>query len=232
MCTVSYIFSNGKTIITSNRDEKTIRETLPPRKYTSEITSLYYPKDIKGGTWFVTKEDGTVLVLLNGAAEKHITKPSYRKSRGLIVIEIISANNPIAFWDTIDLIDIEPFTLVLFQENNLYQLRWDELKKSKVVLDPKKNYIWSSSTLYSKEIRNLRHHLFDEFLLLNNSPTSEQIIDFHGSKHYEDYENGLVINQLEELKTVSITQIVLGNNQKQILYKDLLQNNSYLENIS
>jgi uncharacterized protein with NRDE domain len=55
----------------------------------------YLPEDPKaGGTWYVVDENGTVLVLLNGAEEKHTIKLSYRKSRGLIVLDIIGNVSP------------------------------------------------------------------------------------------------------------------------------------------
>ena len=123
MCTVSFVATNDSVIITSNRDEKTIRPSaIPPKSYTVNGQNLIFPKDPKaGGTWFVTKDDGTVLVLLNGAAEKHEVQLSYRKSRGLIVLEMISSASPKDFWIEIDLESIEPFTLVLFQNQELFQ---------------------------------------------------------------------------------------------------------------
>jgi hypothetical protein len=43
--------------------------------------NVIYPKDPKaGGTWYVVDENGTVLVLLNGAEEKHTIKLSYRRA--------------------------------------------------------------------------------------------------------------------------------------------------------
>jgi hypothetical protein len=40
----------------------------------------YLSKDPKaGGTWYVVDEKGTVLVLLNGANEKHVAGLNYRK---------------------------------------------------------------------------------------------------------------------------------------------------------
>jgi hypothetical protein len=47
------------------------------------MVNVIYPKDPKaGGTWYVVDENGTVLVLLNGAEEKHTIKLSYRKKPG------------------------------------------------------------------------------------------------------------------------------------------------------
>ena len=71
-----------------------------------------------------------MLVLLNGAEEKHIDTGNYAKSRGLIVIEIIGSTSPFNAWQTIDLDRIEPFTLVLFENFKLYQLRWNGEEKN------------------------------------------------------------------------------------------------------
>ncbi len=91
MCTVSFVFVKGKAILTHNRDEKAARPSaIEPLKYSINQQNIYFPKDQKaGGTWFAVAESGTVLVLLNGADEKHKLKTSYRKSRGLIFLDLI-----------------------------------------------------------------------------------------------------------------------------------------------
>ena len=111
MCTVSFVYSQDKIIITSNRDEKVIRpNAIPPKKHTINGKSIFFPKDPKaGGTWFAVDVYGTVLVLLNGAEEKHEVKLPYRKSRGLIVLDIISSESPKDFWSQIDLENSNPF---------------------------------------------------------------------------------------------------------------------------
>src|SRR5690349_14149458 len=146
MCTVSFVKSNGRIIITSNRDEKIIRPAaIPPRNYTVNGKNVIFPKDPKaGGTWYIVDEKGTVLVLLNGAEEKHQLESSYRKSRGLIVLELISEDSSKDYWDKINLDNIEPFTIVLFQDNQLFQLRWNGNQKEKVILDTDEKHIWSS----------------------------------------------------------------------------------------
>ena len=132
MCTVSFVNANGKIIITSNRDEKTLRpNAIEPKNYLINNKKIIFPKDKKaGGTWFAIDEHSTIIVLLNGAEEKHLLKESYRKSRGLIVLDLISSKSAIQAWKFIDLENIEPFTIVLFENQKLYQLRWDETQKS------------------------------------------------------------------------------------------------------
>ncbi|MGL1516781.1 NRDE family protein, partial [Vibrio parahaemolyticus] len=48
-----------------------------------------FPKDPDGGgTWIALKENGDVAILLNGAFENHIPAYPYRRSRGLIFLDI------------------------------------------------------------------------------------------------------------------------------------------------
>lgn len=229
MCTVSFVCTNDTIIITSNRDEKIVRPSaIPPKNYVLNGKNIIYPKDPKaGGTWYVVDEKGTVLVLLNGAVEKHQVKLPYRKSRGLIVLEMISSSSPKEFWDEIDLDNIEPFTLVLFQDKQLFQLRWDGIEKSALNLDIHKNHVWSSSTLYSKEIREQRAKWFYTFLDNNLKITEDKMLHFHRYTENENKEHGLVINRDNVMKTLSITQSVIEKNKVMIHHLDLITDKEY-----
>lgn len=224
MCTVSFVTTKDKIIITSNRDEKIVRPSaIPPRLYTIKGNDLIFPKDpLAGGTWFVTRADGTILVLLNGADEKHKVQLPYRKSRGLVVLDVISSFSPKDFWNDIDLENIEPFTLVLFQNKMLFQLRWNGKEKETTPLDIKKNHIWSSSTLYPLAIREKRSNWFHTFVDQNSDLSVSKMYGFHRHTESGNNENGLVINRNDELKTLSITQSVLENNKVSIFHYDLI----------
>ena len=224
MCTVSFVNSNGKIIITSNRDEQTLRPTaIEPKNYLINSKNVIFPKDQKaGGTWFAVNENGTVIVLLNGAQEKHVVRENYRKSRGLIVLELISSESAISEWNDIDLDTIEPFTLVLYENQKLYQLRWSEIEKSTLKLDTNQSHIWSSSTLYPKEIREKRANWFSAFITKISEVNSQELFNFHRYTEEENTENGLIINRNQFLKTLSITQAVLEKNKVEIQYTDLI----------
>lgn len=224
MCTVSFVNANGKIIITSNRDEKTLRpNAVEPKNYFVNNKKIIFPKDKKaGGTWFAIDEHSTVVVLLNGADEKHILKESYQKSRGLIVLELISSESAIEEWKNIVLENIEPFTVVLFENQKLYQLRWNEIQKSTIELDTNQNHVWSSSTLYSKEIREKRANWFYAFLDTQPKVSADELFNFHRYTEEENREHGLVINRNDILKTVSITQTVIEKNKVEIHYNDLI----------
>jgi len=229
MCTVTFVNSNGKHIITSNRDEKIVRpKSIIPKTYIIQSKKIFFSKDPKaGGTWYAVDEIGDVLVLLNGAAEKHIPKSAYRRSRGLIVLDIIGAENCLEHWKIIDLENIEPFTLVYYSNNELYQLRWDEFKKETIKLDSTKNYIWSSSTLYAKEIRAIREQWFFEFLATKETVSPEEMLHFHQYTETEDKENGLVINRNQNMMTQSISQTLIDKNKLSCTYLDLIDQTNY-----
>jgi Transport and Golgi organisation 2 len=228
MCTVSFVRTDGKTIITSNRDEQVVRLAIEPKEYFVNNKQLFYPKDPKaGGTWFVIDKSGIVLILLNGAEEKHIQRPNYQKSRGIIVLDMISSDSPIDFWSEIDLESVEPFTLVLFQNEKLYQLRWNEIEKSKIELETLQKHIWSSSTLYPKEIRKQRSEWFYEYLAKKTSISETDLYHFHRNTENENTENGLIINRNDKLKTLSITQVVVQNEEVTLSYSDLIQEKEF-----
>jgi uncharacterized protein with NRDE domain len=223
MCTVSFVKSQSKIIITSNRDETALRPSaIEPQSYIVNSKKIFFPKDPKaGGTWYAVSENGTIVVLLNGADEKHQIKPNYRRSRGLIVLDIVSADSSINSWETIDLQDIEPFTLVVYQDKKLYQLRWNEIEKSKLILDANTPHIWSSSTLYSKQIRKERADWFFDFIKNNTKISSEKLLYFHQYTKGENSQNGLVINRDNDMKTLSITQSVILNDDVILSHHDL-----------
>ncbi len=182
-----------------------------------------FPKDPKaGGTWYAVDENANVLVLLNGAAEKHRHLPPYDRSRGLIVLDLLGSDAAIESWEKIDLNNVEPFTIVLYYNSELFQLRWDGAEKSKISLDPNKNHIWSSSTLYPKDIREERAAWFYTYLDTKPEVTAAEMLHFHRYTENGDSENGLVINRNDKLKTLSITQTVIDRNRLTLTYADLI----------
>jgi uncharacterized protein with NRDE domain len=223
MCTVSFISAGGKTIITSNRDENVQRpKAAAPGFEILNNKKIIFPKDSKaGGTWFAAADNGVVIVLLNGAFVKHNAAPPYRKSRGLVLLEIMEANEPLLFYKETSLKDIEPFTLVLYQQGILHELRWDGKNKHIRLLDTAGNYIWSSATLYNDEVIKHRKKLFEKFIDDTETITAELVHRFH-SNNNQDEENGFVINRQTGLKTFSITQVVLEHNTIDFLHTDLL----------
>jgi len=232
MCTVSFISAGNKKIITSNRDENILRPTAAaPMAEIINGQKIIFPKDAKaGGTWFAASEWGVVSVLLNGALVKHIPVPPYRKSRGLILLDIIAAADPLTSFAGIDLQNIEPFTVVHYMPGQLFELRWDGNKKYEKELDDSGNYIWSSATLYNEEVVAYRKDLFDRFMETTATPSPDDVHRFHAHNN-NDEENGFVINRGTGLKTFSITQAVTTQDKINFKHSDLLQDKTFEETI-
>ena len=223
MCTVSFIPIHKGVLFTSNRDENSHRPTTPPEIYAENEMHLVFPKDEKaGGSWIVARNDGTCIVLLNGAFIKHQRQLHYRKSRGLIMLELIRQKFPLTYFQTIDLQDIEPFTLIIFQNERLTEVKWDGFEKHEFDKSITKPHIWQSASLYSRKQKNYRKLWFEEFCRYNTPLSSEKILHFHSSTEEKNAEYGLIINRKDTIKTVSITQLLIKNSAIKMTYKDLI----------
>lgn len=225
MCTVSYCRTNNQTIISSNRDEHLLRPlALAPAKYTLQNCEAIYPVDPQAmGTWFVVKTDGTAYVLLNGAFKKHVRNEPYRKSRGLILLEIIDHTNPLENWENTTLEGIEPFTLIAFTKSALHQLRWDGLQKHNKQLPLQGMYIWSSATLYDEITIKNREQWFNDFLKEKQQKVTAVALEyFHKTTQADDNINGLVIHRPTNILTKNITQFTLNEHSFTLSHSDLI----------
>lgn len=226
MCTVTFLPAKDSFFITSNRDEKKLRgKAFFPKVYDLKDRKIMFPKDADaGGTWIAAHENGNVIVLLNGGFTKHDYEPPYRKSRGTILLDIISCNNSYNAFDKIDLVKIEPFTVVIFSLNQLYECRWDGKQKHTKELDKTLPHIWSSVTLYDADVVAKREQWFNEWLKNNWHFNLSNIIQFHLFAGDGDSNNDLKMNRNNNMLTVSVTSIEITNTKAVMYYKDLQDN--------
>ena len=223
MCTVLFIPSFDKYFFASLRDESPTREkAVTPQIHMHQNTRFLSPKDsMAGGTWIGVNEFGNVIILLNGGFENHVKQKDYVKSRGLIVSELLVSNLPIIEWSLMDLEHIEPFTLIVWSDSNLFQLVWDGKNKQRRILDKTLPYIWSSSTLYTTEAKEKRKAIFNNWITKNPPIFKEAIFDFFTS--FPDKENGFIMNRHEKVRTLSYSFIELAEfSSAEMHYNDLL----------
>lgn len=210
MCTVTYLpIADNQFILTSNRDETPLRKTIPPKKYVEDGVTLRYPKDeIAGGTWIGVSSKNRVVCLLNGGFVNHKRKLPYKMSRGIIVKNILKADNAIAFINDFDFTNIEPFTLILIDSDvklATYELVWDGVKKhfKPLAQEPK---IWSSSPLYTPEMKAERELWFTNWLENNKKESLKNILEFHKNDSLGTKETSPKMKR-KFVETVSITSI-------------------------
>lgn len=217
MCLVSFVPYKDSFSIISNRDESIHREvpSLVDEKINGK--TLYFPKDVKGGTWIGYDNLKNVIVLLNGGKEKHQRKLPYRKSRGLIVLELLGSSNISAQWKDLHLDNIEPFTIVFFnQDQELQEWIWDGNKKFTTILDHQQAYCWKSSTLYLPEEQDETKNDLKTFL--STPKTASAVRDFHLARRYENKTTPPIHPQI---KTVSNTIINISSTDISLDYKNL-----------
>lgn len=223
MCTVTYL-PKGKSnfILTSNRDENPNRNTISPQKYMVDGVALTFPKDeVAGGTWIGVSEKNRLICLLNGGFEIHERKVRYRMSRGIIVKMLLTSNDAVAEIKNFDFNNIEPFTIVLVDWNTeleTYELVWDGNTKhfKKLAQEP---HIWSSSTLYNKEMKQLRRDWFANWLKVQYDFQQEEILKFHKDETKGNEEISVKIKR-SYVETISTTCVEKTSEVITMSYED------------
>ena len=224
MCTLTYIPVDEGFIFTHNRDESNTRPTSKTfHTRQSQNHTLYYPEDLEAhGSWIGFAENNTTACLLNGGSKKYSRKLPYRKSRGLVVLESFDYDHPERFYQEYDFHKIEPFTLLIKHLSGLYQITHDEDETCLTEHPTEKPHIWSSTTLYSKEVRAKRRKWFEDWLAPSPDFTPANIQAFHNSAGDGDTENDLVMSRWGILQTLSITQIASINGEALLTYRDFI----------
>ena len=164
-----------------------------------------------------------MICLLNGGFENHVSKEKYRLSRGLIVKELLKSDEISEKLNTIDLNDIEPFTLVIVDWNNglkLIEFVWTGLQKHKTDL-PQETHIWSSSTLYENTTRRKRETWFKAWQSNTKGVNQKSIIHFHKTAGEGNTKTNVLMKR-EGGGTVSITSIKRKKGKLHFIYEDVL----------
>jgi len=223
MCTVTFIPAGDRVFITHNRDEKRLRPpALAPAVHHVHGHTLLFPRDAQaGGSWIAANANGEAAVLLNGAFIKHETQPPYRKSRGLVLVDIMASDDGALSWQQADLSGIEPFTMILWSKGRLYEGRWDGRRKYTAEPDAAQAHIWSSVTLYEEAVQHRRRQWFARWRQQCPQPEPADILQYHLQGGEGDTRNDLRMNRNDVLLTVSITGMTLLPGECRMQYMDL-----------
>lgn len=224
MCTLTFIpLSNNNFVLTSNRDEAPDRQTFPPKIYNENGIDLLYPKDlVAGGTWIGVSQRKRAMSLMNGGFTNHKRREFYRKSRGLVLKDLLKAENFASELTHYNFDGIEPFTAVAVEWDNdliLKTLVWDE-QDLHIIPEPIVPKIWSSSPLYSGDKKIRREKWFLDFIEKIKVLSSEEIFQFHKIAGDGDLETNLVMDR-GFVKTKSITQLEKRGDEVKVTYEDL-----------
>ena len=225
MCTLSYLPLKKGFFVVNNRDESPLRAaTFQPEPMEIDGVKIMAPIDATvKGTWIGINEAGRMVCLMNGAFENHVKKPLYRKSRGKVTLEFLTNIDAIACFEASDFHEIEPFTLIIIDQENIKVFRWDEVKKHVEILDKDVPHNWSSSTLYEQKVAESRA----EYFLSNIQMFIEQkekIIAWHKD---EIQDSPKIILDRPQVKTISITTIHHNGTNFEMVFHDLVNQNTF-----
>ncbi len=212
MCIISFYKTNNKIILTHNRDEKISRIAslkIEERKWHNKI--FYSPVDhLKNGTWIFYSEQ-YIACILNGGKEKPLAlKNEYKKSRGIVLLDLMKYDSVHEYIDSESFEDIAPFTLFVHEikSKKTFLLFWNEIKLEINDLTDVNFVFRASSTLYSPKRMHELENIFHKF----NNPSSQAIFDLHQSIAMKD-------GDVEKGKaTTSITQIIADASSTKMKY--------------
>ena len=223
MCLVSYVSLGDEAYcISSNRDEFLDRATSSIEYSLINGHKVYFPIDIKGGSWIFTSDNRRSICLLNGALTNHKRILPYRMSRGLIMKAFFQYEDSPKFLHAIDLDNIEPFTMIIREPARLLEFRWNGSLKQIKRLDTTQHYVWSSCTLYEPEMINTRNSWFHELIKQERDLTPEIVKSIHQSGGEGNSDFGFLMNRGDVVKTISLSQIIITADRHELLHKSLM----------
>lgn len=227
MCTVTYIPGKANNfVLTSNRDEAPGRSADEFGVLESDGVKLTFPRDKgAGGTWIAMASNDRVVCLLNGSYKKHSHQPPYKRSRGIMVLDFFKYRDAEAFFEKYDFEGMEPFTLVIVEFGNLWELRWDEEHTHVSSLDAAEFHLWASWTLYDETAQQKRLDWFENWKNTANGAYGEKILEFHKTAGDGDIRNDVVMNRDGKVQTIGITRVEKKGAEIDMVYYDLLNQN-------
>ena len=151
MCTLTFVPTEDGYLVGMNRDELlTRRVALPPKRFQRSGMEMVYPSEPSGGTWIACNDRGNLLALLNWNARESPRLGEKRKTRGLVIPELIGEPDlPAAdsHFQQMNLDGLFPFRLVLVfrKEKVVNEWRWDGTAKQFLRLSWARKHWFSSS---------------------------------------------------------------------------------------
>jgi Transport and Golgi organisation 2 len=151
MCTLTFVPTEDGYLVGMNRDELFSRPiAFPPKIFERGAMEMVYPREPSGGTWIACNGKGNLLALLNWNGSEASYMNQKRKTRGLVIPELIGLPDLSAtdsHFQQMNLDGLFPFRLVGFfrGERIISEWRWDGLARRKLAFSWARKHWFSSS---------------------------------------------------------------------------------------
>lgn len=210
MCTVSWLPGPDGYFLCFNRDERFTRApAVPPGLRVRDGVQFLAPLDgDAGGTWFAVNEFGLTLGLLNRYRVAGYLPPGQPRSRGLLVLDLISAAGPAEalLRLTPEILGItQPFTLVAAEPGRPAAIaRWDGASLSSSP-EAGPGFLCTSSSVTEPEVAESRRALF----AAGAPHTRESLAALHRS-HMPERGRRSVCMHRDDAETQSYSEAIVG----------------------
>lgn len=224
MCTVTVVPYDGGVRLFCNRDERRTRlPASPPQIHDLSGQRALFPRDPQGGgTWIGVNDAGVVVALLNRRPAISTSGGLPRRSRGLIVLELLrcaSLEQAITATKALDTELFEPFSAVMLQGQQLAvatscgtgTIDWCQQSLAAPEL-------FTSSSLGDSVAGPPRQRLFERLVLRGPAGWLEGQTRFHDHQWPHRPEISVRMERADAL-TVSRTQIEATRHTRRLLYE-------------
>jgi hypothetical protein len=227
MCTVTVVPHGRGARLLCNRDERRTRPpSHRPQIYELGGRAAVFPLDPQGGgTWIGVNDAGLAVALLNVHRRVDATRHEPRRSRGLIVRELLrctSLSHATATATSLNPGAFGPFQLVIVQERGVVVAMSEaqvRIRCTQRTLDGP--LLFTSSSLGDALVEPPRRQLFDRMVLRSPDGWLDGQARFHEHRWPRRPEISIRMERPDAL-TVSRTTIDIANGRRHLVYESPL----------
>jgi len=222
MCTVTWLRNDEGYQLFCNRDEKLTRgRAMAPRHGVRDGVRLLAPRDADfGGTWIATNEYGVSLCLLNGVNLANPCGHPRARSRGLLLLDLISSASLAEVCERVrytDLAAFAPFTLAGLEPGApAAVIEWNGSRRTVGFQDE----LWgmlTSSSFDTEKVRKRRREEFMRLIFSGQDIDANALASFHQSHSPTRSAYSVCMHRLDA-ETLSFSRIAVSRAEIDFFY--------------
>jgi hypothetical protein len=234
MCTVTVVPHETGVRVMCNRDERRSRPAaLPPQVHDLGGRLAAFPVDPRGGgSWVGVNDAGIIVTLLNVSGRLHGFSKKPRRSRGLIVREVLRSGSLSDVLETVASLDaslFEMFRLVVMHRFTALEATGDGVRtaiRRQITVDTP--LLFTSSSLGDALVEAPRTQLFQRMVLKRRSGWLRGQARFH--RHlWPSRPEISVCMERDDALTVSRTVVDVTGARRSLLYEAPVTSSSSCE---